>query len=243
MTEPLSVTVLGCDGSYPGPGGACSGYLVVSGDTHVWLDAGSGTMSNLQKYISLEDLDAVVISHQHPDHWSDIEHLAVACKWVIGRTGIPVFAPEGVRSLLRVGAAIDAFDWHIVGSGDRIEVGAMALSFFETDHVETTLAVRVDSGGRSLGYSADTGAGWRLSSLGAGVHLALCEATFLADKEDTIQHLSARQAGQMARDAGVERLVITHLWPRVDPEMARTEASASFGTVVTVATIGDRYRA
>jgi ribonuclease BN (tRNA processing enzyme) len=200
-------------------------------------------MSNLQKYVSLEELDAVVISHQHPDHWSDIEHLAVASKWVIGRTGIPVFAPDGVRSLLRVGAAVDVFDWHTVGGGDRIEVGAMALSFSETDHVETTLAVRVDSGGRSVGYSADTGSGWQLSALGEGLHLALCEATFLVDKEDTIPHLSANQAGRMARDAAVERLVITHVWPRVDRELARAEASASFGGDVTVATIGDRYQA
>jgi ribonuclease BN (tRNA processing enzyme) len=184
-----------------------------------------------------------VISHQHPDHWSDIEHLAVASKWVIGRTGIPVFAPDGVRSLLRVGAAVDVFDWHTVGGGDRIEVGAMALSFSETDHVETTLAVRVDSGGRSVGYSADTGSGWQLSALGEGLHLALCEATFLVDKEDTIPHLSANQAGRMARDAAVERLVITHVWPRVDRELARAEASASFGGDVTVATIGDRYQA
>jgi len=198
-------------------------------------------MSNLQAHVALEDLDAVVISHQHPDHWSDIEHLAVACKWVIDRTGIPVFAPQGVRSLLRVGTAVDVFDWHTVGGGDRIEVGGMTLSFSKTDHVETTLAVRVDGGGRSVGYSADTGTGWRLSALGEGLHLALCEATFLADKEGAIPHLSARQAGQLARDAGVERLVITHIWPRVDRELARAEASATFGGDVTVAAIGDRY--
>jgi ribonuclease BN (tRNA processing enzyme) len=243
MSEQLSVTVLGCDGSYPGPGGACSGYLLSSGETHVWLDAGSGTMANLQKHISLEQLTAVVISHQHPDHWTDVEHLAVACKWVIKRSGIPIFVPDGLRLLMRVGAAVDVFDWHIVGGGDQIEIGAMAISFSETDHVATTLAVRVDSGGRSFGYSADTGSGWHLSALGSGLHLALCEATFLADKEDTIPHLSARQAGQMAREAGVEHLVITHLWPRLDRELARTEAAASFGGDVTVAAIGDRYGA
>ena len=47
----LSVTVLGCDGSYAGPGGACSGYLVSSGDTHVWLDCGPGTLANLQQHL------------------------------------------------------------------------------------------------------------------------------------------------------------------------------------------------
>jgi ribonuclease BN (tRNA processing enzyme) len=241
MNEPLSVTVLGCDGSYPGPDGACSGYLLVCDGTRIWLDAGSGTLSNLQRHLPIEDLDAVVISHHHPDHWSDLEHLAVASKWVIKRAPIPVYAPEDVPSLLRVGAAADILQWRTVRDGDRAEIGSMTLSFSQTDHVATTLAARVDGAGRSLGYSADTGPGWDLSALGSGLHLALCEATYLADEEGSIPHLSARQAGLSAKKAAVERLVITHLWPRVDRAEAQAEAAASFGRDVTVAAVGERY--
>jgi len=237
----LEVTVLGCDGSYPGPGGACSGYLVTCEETRVWLDAGSGTLANLQRHVAIEDVDAVVISHQHPDHWTDLEHFAVACRWIIGRTGVPVFAPNGLASLTRVGSAADAFDWHTMGDGDEVVFGALRLSFSQTDHPVTTLAVRIDGAGRSLGYSADSGPAWGLESLGPGLHLALCEATFLSDKENTMQHLSARQAGATARAAGVERLVITHLGPRVDRQAARAEAAESFGADVTVAAIGARY--
>jgi ribonuclease BN (tRNA processing enzyme) len=241
MNEPLSVTVLGCDGSYPGPGGACSGYLLACDDTRIWLDAGSGTMANLQRQLPIEDLDAVVISHHHPDHWSDLEHLAVASKWVLRRPPIPVYAPEDIPALLRVGAAADILHWHTVRDGDRVEIGSMTLSFSATDHVATTLAVRVDGGHRSLGYSADTGPGWDLSSLGSGLNLALCEATYLSDEEGSIPHLSARQAGLSAKKAAVQRLVITHLWPGVDRAEAQDEAAASFGREVTVAAIGERY--
>jgi ribonuclease BN (tRNA processing enzyme) len=243
MDEPLSVTVLGCDGSYPGPDGACSGYLLACAGTRIWLDAGSGTLSNLQEHVPIEALDAVVISHHHPDHWSDLEHLAVASRWVVPRPLIPVYAPPDVSSLLRVGAAADVLEWHHIRDGDRVEIGAMTVSFSETDHVATTLAARVDGGGRSLGYSADTGPGWDLSALGSGLHLALCEATYLADQEGSIPHLSARQAGLSARKAAVERLVITHLWPRVDKAAAEAEAAAAFGRDVTVAAIGERYEA
>jgi ribonuclease BN (tRNA processing enzyme) len=243
MNEPLSVTVLGCDGSYPGPGGACSGYLLRFGGTRIWLDAGSGTLANLQQHLPIEDLDAVVISHHHPDHWTDLEHFAVASRWVLSRPPIPVYAPEDVSSLLRVGVATEALDWHPVRDGDRVEVGAITLSFSQTDHVATTLAVRVDGGDRSLAYSADTGPGWDLSVLGQGLHLALCEATYLSDHEGSIPHLSARQAGLSAKKAAAERLVITHLWPRVDKAEARAEAAASFGADVTVAAIGERYEA
>ena len=117
----------------------------------------------------------------------------------------------------------------------------MRLSFSETDHPVTTLAMRVEGGGRGLGYSADSGPNWGLESLGPGLHLALCDATFLSDKEGTVQHLSAREAGLTARAAGVERLVITHLSPPIDRDAARAEAAESFGADVTVAAVGDRY--
>ena len=238
---PLTLTVLGSDGSYPGPGGACSGYLLSCEGTNVWLDAGSGTLANLQKQVAIEDVDAVVISHQHPDHWTDLEHFAVACRWIPGRTGIPVYAPEGLRELTRTGSAVDVLDWHTIGSGDQVTLGALHLTFSQTDHPVATLAARVDGAGRSLGYSADSGPAWGLDSLGSGLHLALCEATFLSDKEGTVQHMSARQAGRTARAAGVERLVITHLTPRLDRDAAQAEAAAAFGAGVTVATAGDRY--
>jgi ribonuclease BN (tRNA processing enzyme) len=239
--EPLALTVLGCDGSYPGPGGACSGYLLTCGPTTVWLDAGPGSLANLQRHVAIEDLDAVVISHSHPDHWSDLDHFAVAAKYVIGRDVLPVFAAEGVRKVMRSGSATDILDWHQIDDGGSISVGPMALSFYRTDHPVTTLAVRVDSGSRSLGYSADSGPGWQLSALGQGLNLALCEATFLSDGEGKLAHLSAREAGLTAREAGLDRLVITHLWPRVDKEAAKAEAEMAFGRPVAVATVGDRY--
>jgi ribonuclease BN (tRNA processing enzyme) len=237
----LAVTILGCDGSYPGPGGACSGYLVTCEDTRVWLDAGSGTLARLQEHVALEALDAVVLSHQHPDHWTDVEHLAVALRWALDRPGVPVFAPDRLRSLTRVGSAVDVLDWHVIGDGGRVTIGALDFVFSQTDHPVTTLAVRVEGGGRSLGYSADSGPGWQLAALGPALDLALCEATFLADKEGTVQHLSARQAGLTARRAEVSRLVITHLLPRVDREAARQEAAAAYGGEVTVARPGARF--
>lgn len=241
MSEPLAITVLGCDGSYPGSGGACSGYLLSCDSTHIWLDAGSGTLAHLQEHISIEDLNAVVITHQHVDHWSDLEHLAVAAKWVLSLSGVDVYAPEGIRELLRVGTAGDVLSWHLTKPGDQVEIGAVTLTFSQTQHVATTLAVRADGGERSLAYSADTGPEWHLSALGPGLNLAVCEATYLSDHESSDLHLSAAQAGKSAREAGVERLVITHLWPRVDKEVARAEAAAAFGADVSVATIGERY--
>jgi len=239
--ESLSLTVLGCDGSFAGPGGGCSGYLIRGGNTNIWVDAGSGTMSNLQRHIELEEIDAVVLTHQHPDHWADLEGLAIAFKWALGVAGPQVYAPEGIRDLMRVGNAADVFPWHEIDESTVVSAGDMKMSFSRTDHSVPTFAVRIECMGRTLGYSADTGPAWRLTVLGSDLDVALCEASFLADREGTVQHMSARQAGASASEASAGRLIITHLIPGTDRAAARAEAEESFGGPVEVASVGARY--
>lgn len=236
----LGLTVLGCCGSYPGPASACSGYLVRGAGTTVWLDAGSGTMANLQLHVGLTDVDAIVLSHEHPDHWSDIEGYRVACTWALHRSGVPVYAPAGLEDLLS-GDAAPAFDWRVIGDGDDVAVGGLSMRFSRTVHPPETLAVRIDGEGRSLAYSADTGPGWSFAELGAGIDLALCEATYLDRDDHAPIHLSAGEAGAMAREAGVAKLVLTHFWPGTDRAESLVEAVAAYGGPVDVARTNETY--
>ena len=238
--DPLSLIVLGCDGSYPGPGGACSGYLVRGGDVKVWLDAGSGTLANLQKHLDVTDVDAVVLSHAHPDHWTDIEGFYVACRYFYGRKGVPVWAPAEIPPLARGVHDDGTFVWHSIAGGQHVSIGGLEWHFHRTDHPVETLAMRVDDGRRAFGYSADTGPAWSLSDLGA-IDLALVEASLLSSHEGTVQHLSARQAGIAARDAGADRLVITHIGPTIDHADSQAEASLAYGAPVELAAPGARY--
>lgn len=237
----LSLTVLGCSGSYPQPASACSGYLFSDGTTRLWADAGSGTMANLQVHIDLGDLDALFLSHAHPDHWGDVEGLHVALRYFLDRRDFPVYAPAGLSAITSTDTS-PCLAWHEVGDGDALEVGTLRLSFSRTDHGPETLALRVDAAaGGSIGYSADTGPGWSLSSLGPGLDLALCEASLPIDKEGSMQHLSARQAGATARAAGAERLVLTHFGPGLDRARAAVEAAAEFGRPVELAAVGSTF--
>jgi ribonuclease BN (tRNA processing enzyme) len=202
------------------------------------LEAGAGTLANLQLQISLEHLDAVVISHAHPDHWTDLEGLYVAMRYFIGRRGLPVYAPEGLRDLLRGEHRDGTFDWHVVTDGSSAELGPVRWKWSSTDHPVETLAARAEVEGRVLGYSADTGPGWSLGCLGEGICLALVEASLPTEAEGTMQHLSARQAGAAAASAGAEQLLLTHLAPPIDRERARAQAAAAFGRSVDVASTG-----
>ncbi len=86
--------------------------------------------------------------------------------------------------------------------GASVDIGALTCSFHRTDHEVETLAVRIDGGGRALGYSADTGPGWSLAELGIGLDLVLSEATYTVEHEGTAGHMSGRQAGEQAKKFG-----------------------------------------
>jgi len=237
----MTLTVLGSSGSYAGPGQACSGYLVSSHGTNVWVDCGPGTLANLQQHIALEDVTGIVASHAHADHWVELTVAHVAFEHYLEREGVPVFGTAEVRERLEAarGAKLGpTFDWQTITDGSSFELGGMRFSCAETDHPVETLAMRIDDleGGRTLVYSADTGSEWPLSALGGDVDLALCEATLPEEEAGTFTHLTARQAGEAARDAGAGRLVITHLAPGLDQDRARRQAAEAFGKDVEVAT-------
>jgi ribonuclease BN (tRNA processing enzyme) len=239
----VTLTVLGCDGSWPGPGGACSGYLVRVADIAVVLDAGPGTFATLQTVIDPAEVDAVIITHHHHDHWTDLFAMDTQARFGRRprRTPLPVYAPARVAALAGP-EHTPMLDWREVTHGDRAGIGEMSFAFHRTDHAEETLAVRFDGAGRALGYSADSGPAWPLEELGSGLDLMLCEATYTAEHEGTAGHMSGRQAGAAARAASAKRLVITHRWPTVAAKAVAKEAVAAFGGPVEQATIGREFR-
>ena len=248
----LSITVLGCSGTWASADSACSGYYVTDGTTRIWLDCGPGTMSAVQRYSPLEELDAVVITHEHPDHCLELPVLRNALvHGGLGRRDLPLFAPRGVFALLEklIGSRglTPAFQPKMITDRSVMRVGGLRLDFSRTDHPVETLAVRVDVAGRSFAFSADTGSGWTLETLSepsSGIDLAFVESTFTtATFPGSMQHLTAAQAGATAAAAGVRHLVLTHLLPGEDPAAHRAEAATTFGGSLSVARTHERYEA
>lgn len=244
MSDGLSVTILGCSGTYAGPGGACSGYLVRSATTTLWVDTGPGTMGPLQQHVTLDDVDAVLISHVHPDHWLDLPVLRNVDRYVTGRSGRRVISPAEV---LHAATAVlpdvaETFDWQVVADGARVSVGDIDVEMSRTDHPVETLAMRFDDGHRSIGYSADTGPAWSMDRFSAPVDLALWEATYATDAGSS-PHTSALDVGRLAAAAGVGRLVLTHLLPGSVPADHLAAAAEHFDGPVDLARPGECHTA
>jgi ribonuclease BN (tRNA processing enzyme) len=238
----MDLTVLGCSGSYGGPdGGACSGYLIRDGDTALWIDCGNGTFGQLQRHLPVEDLTAVVLTHEHPDHCVDLYGLHVMLRYGLHRQNLPVYAPVGIGEHLGSLVGNDwggTFAWHAIDETEPVTIGSTTLRFSRTDHPPPTYAVEITAGDARLVYTSDTGPRWSIEAFPAGADLVLSEATYLHDHKAAPIHLSAKEAGTYAKAAKARRLVLTHLWPQVDPQLIVAEATAAFGAPVSLATPG-----
>lgn len=241
----MRITVLGCSGSYPGQDCPCSGYLVQEGGTSVVVDLGPGCLASLQHHLDLSEVTAVVLSHSHADHWSDLAGFHVASRYRFEREGIPVWGTAETREIAQLmpGNLEPTFDWRVTGDGDDFAVGPLRFRLERTDHYVETHAMRIDSvDGGSMVYSADTGPDWSIERLGRGVDLALVEATYGTDEEAVgMKHLSARAAGEMARAAGAQRCVLTHFWPQSDLSVHARNGESAYGAPVALACTHERY--
>lgn len=244
----MEVVVLGAHGTWPPAGGATSGLLVRHGGTNLLLDAGTGTLARLQEHVGLFDVDAVFISHSHPDHVADLYAYVMARLFSPERPPrIPLFVAPRVMDRFAPLLADDsgdmrvdeAFDVHEVELGEDLRVGGVEVATAPMRHSVATFGVRVTADGAAMAYSADTGPTEELVALASGAHLLVAEASWQEDGEDRPPiHLTAREAGETAGRAAVERLVLTHIRPYLDRARSQEEAARAFRGDVSVGAEG-----
>jgi ribonuclease BN (tRNA processing enzyme) len=242
---PLQITVIGCAGSYSSAYSSCSSYLVRTSSTAVLLDAGPGSSIELQKHIDLAEIDAIIVSHEHPDHWTELPSLYHAYRFGLARPHVPVYGTAGTRLLLDAAcseATAYTFDWTTIDEDSTPKIGDIDFSFSLTDHPVETLAIRAESGGYSIGYSADTGPGWSPEAFAAPIDLLVYEASLRIDMEELgIPHISGRQAGRRATSADVRHLVLTHIPPGEVHDDRVAAARAEFAGPIDLAVPGRTF--
>jgi ribonuclease BN (tRNA processing enzyme) len=247
----VRLTVVGCAGSFPSPVSAASCYLVqvpAGGDraASVVVDLGSGALGPLQKYIDLTALDAVLVSHLHPDHFLDLCGLYVARRYhpdgaparrlpVVGPSNTLVrlseaYGDDGVGKMEHV-YAVTTWD-----DGTPTRVGPFTVTARRVEHPVEAYGLRLEHAGRVLAYSGDTDLCDPLLDLARDADLLLAEASFQEGRDDVRGvHLTGRRAGEAAAAAGARSLVLTHLPPWTDPEVVLAEARAAYPGPVRLA--------
>jgi ribonuclease BN (tRNA processing enzyme) len=260
----MDLTVLGCSGSGPGPDSPSSGYLLRFGDRALVLDLGNGTLGALQRHIDPFDLDALLLTHLHPDHCADVASLVVyrryhpRAPYPPSSRRLPVYGPIETADRLNAQCAAsaveresedltDVFDFHVVSDELRTEVAGCVVQARRTVHPCESYALRLEHSGRSLVYSGDTGACQALIDLSRGADVLLCEASWPHAKPNgqtppSGVHLSGREAGEHAAAAGVHRLLLTHVPVWYDAAELLAEAKAAYGGPVELVTAGASYR-
>jgi ribonuclease BN (tRNA processing enzyme) len=242
----MQLTVIGCSGSFPGPDSPASCYLLEADGFRLVIDMGNGALGVLQRYAGLFGIDAICLSHLHGDHCIDISSYWVARQYAPDGTKppIPVYGPRGTAERVAGFSGEDVasirarFEIHELEPQSR-EIGPFRVTTERMNHPVETYGFRIEHGGRTLAYSADTGQSDALVRLAEGADLLLCEASFRdADKNPPDLHLTARQAGEYATRAGAGELVLTHLVPWYDREQSLAEAAASYCGPLSAATSG-----
>jgi ribonuclease BN (tRNA processing enzyme) len=236
------VTVLGSCGAYPEPGRACSGFLVEWDGFRLVLDLGYATLPRLLAHCP-HGVDAVVITHEHPDHCIDLHGLFRMRFYGSARAStLPLYCPSGV--LDRLGGLEPDADLHAVFEVHELpgsyRVGPFDLGGVLLPHYVPNAGVRLRSGPITVAYTGDTGPDPLLADLGREADLYIVDAT---DREGEQQQrrrnlLTSREAGHWASLAGARRLMLTHFWPGNNREDAVSAARSTFDGEVLAAEEG-----
>jgi ribonuclease BN (tRNA processing enzyme) len=242
----VKLTVLGGCGAWPAAGQACSGYLVEHEGFRLVLDPGYATLPQLLGRMPAEGVDAVLISHGHPDHCADLNPLLRAR--ALGEAPPPALPVHTLPGALDAVLALDnprmldgSYVLREFAMGDRFEVGPFQVDTWSLPHFVPNAGMRLSAGGRVLAYTGDTGPSPEIAALAKDAELFLAEATFpdhIPLASDAPFQSTARQAAENATRAGAGRLVLTHLWPGTDPSAAEDAARKAYAGDLGIAASG-----
>jgi ribonuclease BN (tRNA processing enzyme) len=233
----MKLIVLGNHGPFPGADGACSGFLLQDKDTNILIDCGSGVISRLQKYCKLEELDAIVLSHLHSDHSSDMFVLRYAMQAKLKLNSIPkpleVYTPPTPEIYYKELDYNGVFNLNNIADGMKIELKGFKITLYKTAHPVECYGMRIEKDGKVFAYSSDTIYHENIIKLAENADLFLCEANATENirKTSSPPHLSVKEACDIARKSKAKKLLLTHFWFEEPRENYIGDAEGEFDNV------------
>ncbi len=241
----MELTVIGSWAPYPRPGEACSGYLIKTDQSTLLVDCGHGVASQLGLYTDINLLQAICISHFHPDHYVDLYALRHFIRGAIfqGRRNDPldVCLPGDPPELFRYFSSLPEFNVRKIEDEVRYAVGNITLHFTRMTHAVTSFGMRIYDTNNSIFYSGDTSYNDRVEKAAMNADLLLLEASLLKDGSAHARqmgHMTTEEAALCAQKAGAGRFMATHFWPEYDLKMVEEEIGEFHGSGFLMARSG-----
>ena len=236
----MKLTVIGFWGGYPKQNGASSGYLLEHEGFNLLIDCGSGILAKMQNNIEPEELDAVLISHYHPDHIADIGVLQHArlIQGFLGKSfpSLPIYGHSYDKTEFAKLTYKEITKGIAFSPNEVLTVGPFQVSFLKTDHPVPCYAMRIEVNGKSLVYTGDSSFKEEFIEFGKDADLLLCECNFYQHQNGkSAGHMNSTDAGKLAARAGVKQLILTHLPHYGDISKLIEEASSEYTGIIKLA--------
>ncbi|MCY9807588.1 MBL fold metallo-hydrolase [Lentilactobacillus senioris] len=235
----MKITVLGFLGGYPAHSDATSCYLLESEGYSLLLDCGSGGLLALEKVMDPLKLDSVILSHYHADHIADVGVLQYYWQLHSKRPKEPVLPIYGHSMDTEQFAKLtwpNSSQGYAYDPQRTLELGPFQITFLKTEHPVTAFAMRIveKKTNKVLVFTADTRYFEGLISFAQNADLLLADTNFFADHTGTAWHLTADEAGNVAANANVKKLLLTHLPAEGDLNLLKKQAQNSAGVGIQV---------
>lgn len=261
----MRITILGKSPAWQDAGGACSAYLIEQDDTRLLVDCGNGAFAKLRDTCDYVDVDAVVLSHLHADHYFDLVPFSFALTHAPRQQPVPVppwpanenparpalhGPPGAIEAFTRLGELLgvenlitDAFEAREYDPSEVLEIGPLTLRFHHVPHFIDAYAIDItDPDGGRITYGADSRPCDELVAAARNTDLLLIEATIPRPERTGIRgHMTPREAGEHAARAGARRTVLTHISDEIDPDWALAEARSTYDGPISIAQEGDVF--
>lgn len=236
-------TVIGYWGGYPGAREASSGYLAEHEGFHLLVDCGSGVLAQLQSFVDIENLDAVILSHYHHDHVADIgplQYARLVKSYTVGKLPeMPIYG----HTVDDAGFARLTHQPYTKGVAynpeQSLNIGPFMISFMKTEHPVSCFAMRLEAGGKTIVYTADSAYLPGFADFAEGAELLVSECNFYAGQDGSeAGHMNSTEAATIAKEAGADRLLLTHLPHFGDHEDLVKQAREVYAGQIDLARIG-----
>ncbi|HHY74469.1 MAG TPA: MBL fold metallo-hydrolase [Bacillus bacterium] len=242
----MKLTVVGFWGGFPQTNGASSGYLLQAANFNLLIDCGSAVLSKVQQYVNIMELNAVILSHYHHDHIADIGPLQYArmIHTMLGKGNaeLPIYGHASDEAGFMSLTKLPHTKGYAYNPKEDVKLGPFTIRFMKTKHPVVCYALRITNGEKTIVYTADSSYLPEFIDFSEAADLLICECNLYSGQDGASSgHMTSTEAGEIAKEARVKKLLLTHLPHYGDHRDLVTQAKAIYGGPVELAREGWTY--